>query len=114
MIKYSYNKRLRLLSVLQYKKVFRYAYKITFKELTIFGKINDIKYPRLGISISKKYVRKAHQRNYLKRLIREFFRLYQYNFLLMDFIVVVKQKTSKNNRKLFLRKLKILWSRYFS
>ncbi|WP_367674069.1 ribonuclease P protein component [Buchnera aphidicola] len=105
---------MRLLSVLQYKKVFRYAYKITFKELTIFGKINNIQHSRLGISISKKYIKKAHQRNYLKRLIREFFRLYQHKFLLMDFIVVVKKKVSKNNGKLFLSKLKFLWSRYFS
>ncbi|MCW5197409.1 ribonuclease P protein component [Buchnera aphidicola] len=113
MIKYSYNKHSRLLSLLQYKMVFRYAYKITFQELIIFGKLNNQKRPRLGISISKKYVRKAYQRNYLKRLIREFFRLYQYNFLLMDFIVVVKKNISKNNGKLFLKKLKFLWSRYF-
>lgn len=114
MINFSYNKRLRLLNTLQYKTVFRDSYKVVFKELIIFGKLNKFNYPRLGISISKKCVRKAYHRNYLKRLIREFFRVYKHNFLMMDFIVVVKKKISKNDRKFFLNKLKFLWSRYFS
>ncbi|WP_367677542.1 ribonuclease P protein component [Buchnera aphidicola] len=112
-MKFSFNKRLRLLNTLQYKIVFRCGYQVKFQEIVIFGKINNMKFPRLGISISKKCIKKAYQRNYLKRLIREFFRLYQNNFILMDFVVVVKKKTSKNDRKLFLRKLKFAWSRYF-
>ncbi|NIH16791.1 MAG: ribonuclease P protein component [Buchnera aphidicola (Periphyllus lyropictus)] len=112
-IKFSFKKKLKLLTSLQYKNVFKNSYQVRFKKIIILGCKNYINYPRLGISIKKKDVKKSYQRNYLKRLIREFFRLHKENFLLMDFIVIVKKKFSRLENRIFLRNLKYLWSRYY-
>lgn len=112
-INFSFKKKSKLLTSLQYKNVFKNSYQVRFKKIIILGCRNYINYPRLGISIKKRDVKKSYQRNYLKRLIREFFRLHKKKFFLMDFVVIIKKKVSRLENRTFLKNLKYLWSRYY-
>lgn len=73
-----YSKALRLLTPADFKQVFdAAALRVSSKELLILARFNRVDHPRLGLVIAKKNVRKAVQRNRIKRLIRESFRLRQ-------------------------------------
>lgn len=46
---------------------------------------------RIGLTVAKKNVKRAHERNRIKRLTRESFRLRQHELPPMDFVVVAKE-----------------------
>ena len=60
----------------------------------------DYSLSRLGLAISKKEYKKAVDRNHLKRLARETFRLNQDCFGSVDFVVMAKNNPSINNTKM--------------
>ncbi|MCX7121941.1 MAG: ribonuclease P protein component [Gammaproteobacteria bacterium] len=59
----------------------------------------DHDYPRLGMVISKKNCRRAVDRNRLKRLIREQFRLRQHDLSNLDVVVLLKSPVGKLSDK---------------
>ena len=56
---------------------------------------NRKSHPRLGLAISKKIIRKAVDRNRVKRMIRESFRLNQQQLGCFDIVVLAKRDTVK-------------------
>lgn len=72
---YSFDKTRRLLNKADYDYVFSQAKKITTQEFIILYRENNIGHARLGLAIAKKKVAKAHDRNYIKRIFRESFRM---------------------------------------
>lgn len=58
----------------QFKKVFATRQKISYQNLSVFYNKNNNLQARLGISVSKKWVPLAVNRNRIKRVIRESFR----------------------------------------
>jgi len=69
----------RLSGKISFKSVFDVRIRESRGPLTIYGKPNDLAFPRLGISISRT-VGTAPRRNRIKRLLREAFRLMQHDF----------------------------------
>lgn len=85
-----FSRELRLLTPTHFQQVFEKATPAVSPQLTLLARANSLHHPRLGITIAKKKVRKAHERNRLKRLIRESFRLNQHQLPPVDIIAIGK------------------------
>lgn len=71
----TFGKSKRLLTAGQYRAVFDDAtFKVSHRNLLLLARSNDNPQSRLGLVIAKKNVRKAVQRNRIKRVARELFR----------------------------------------
>ncbi|CAM4440678.1 MAG: Ribonuclease P protein component [Legionellaceae bacterium] len=92
-IKFSFSRKQRLLTPYDYKNVFENV-TIRFKNLyfLLLVKNNGLSYARLGIVIAKKQIKKAHDRNRIKRIVRESFRLKQHEFKGIDIIFLAYQR----------------------
>lgn len=89
---YSFSTDRRVRCAADYKSVFDGAlFKVHQRHFLFLAKFTEQPNSRLGIVVAKKKVRRAHERNRIKRLARESFRLNQPKFGL-DIDVVVMPK----------------------
>ncbi|CRK86004.1 Ribonuclease P protein component [Candidatus Providencia siddallii] len=112
MAKQTFLRKHRLLIHSEFDRVFKNKQSVNFKELKIFACLNEKKYPRIGFAISKKNIKRAHERNRIKRLAREYFRLHKYGLLSMDFILIAKKDIVILNNHQITELLDKLWYRY--
>jgi len=64
---------------------------------------------RLGLAIAKKRVKLAVQRNRIKRIIRESFRLNQHDLPAIDMVVMVKSGIDQLDNKEINQELEKIW-----
>lgn len=89
---FTFGKSLRLLNARDYRGVFDNAQlKISHQRLLILARSNSSKTPRLGLVIAKKNIRLAVQRNRIKRILRESFRLRQETLIGLDIVVLARR-----------------------
>ena len=92
----AFPKTARLLSPKDYKPVFDNSrYKVSTKQFLLLATASQARRPRLGLVIAKKHVSKAVQRNRLKRVLRESFRLRQSEIPLIDIVVLARKDADK-------------------
>ena len=89
---YSFPKSQHVRRQLDFTRIYRVKMAYNNGVLLVYAARNDLGYPRLGLSVSKK-VGKAHARNRWKRIIREAFRLQQ-----SEFAGVVLKTAQNENR----------------
>lgn len=73
---------------------------------------NSLDNSRLGFMVSKKIAKRANQRNYMKRFIREFFRHHQQGWVGIDLIIRVQRKFTKDEWSLVTGELETLTSQF--
>jgi ribonuclease P protein component len=104
---------MRLLNSKSFQYIFNQPNIQSTLEMSVFGRMNFLEHPRLGLIIPRKNVRYAHNRNLIKRLIRETFRMLQYKLISMDFIVTVRKHTLRLSNKKIITILQNLWLHYY-
>lgn len=82
-----------MLKKIDYDQVFSQSKKVVTPEFIVLYCNNTIGNARLGLAISKKMVAKAHDRNRVKRLLRETFRTRTLPFI--DIVVLAKRGVAK-------------------
>ncbi|KAA0010668.1 ribonuclease P protein component [Billgrantia pellis] len=109
---HGFPKRLRLLSAGDYRYVFDHAaFKVHGKGLMALACPNGLDHPRLGLVISKKNVRKAVDRNRLKRLTRESIRLQQRSLPAVDIVLLARRGADGLDNATLHRQLFGMWRR---
>jgi ribonuclease P protein component len=109
MVTYEFNRESRLLTPGQFQSVFTKPLRFGSSHITILVTPNTNEKNRLGLAIAKKRVKLAVQRNRIKRLTRESFRLNQHNLPHIDIVVMVKSGTDSLNNKEITLQLEKIW-----
>jgi ribonuclease P protein component len=70
---------------------------------------NELDHPRLGLAIAKKNVKKAVDRNVIKRAVRENFRKQQQNLGNIDIVVLARKEAIEAPLELLRKSLEKHW-----
>ncbi len=101
----------RLRKAQEFKQVFSKGRRQHDAYFTVVALGNDCLHPRIGLTVSKRAARLAVQRNRIKRLIRENFRLQQIELPAVDIVVMAKSKACDVDNKTLKDSLTKHWQR---
>lgn len=77
----------------------------------LLARNNDLDHPRLGLVIGKKSVKLSVERNRLKRLMRESFRLHQDDLVGWDIVIVARKGLGEIENPELIQHFGKLWKR---
>lgn len=81
------------------------------KALTLLARQNGLNHARLGLAISKRFIKTAVGRNRVKRLLRESFRQHQSLLTGLDIVVLNRDAAHKTSNFELTKALKAHWRR---
>jgi ribonuclease P protein component len=92
---YKLVKQAKMIKTDDFSSVFNFRKRISTQYLAIHYQPNVHQRARLGLVVGKKTAKLAVSRNYMRRVLREFFRTQQHDICHVDLIVRVQKKFSK-------------------
>ncbi|ESE42480.1 Ribonuclease P protein component [Shewanella putrefaciens] len=98
-----------MLTPAQFKSVFSNPIKASSAEITLLAIPNSEQHPRLGLTVAKRYVKRANQRNRIKRVIRDSFRLNQHDIPHLDIVVLVRNGVMEMENAEINKLIEKLW-----
>lgn len=99
----AFPKRLRLLKSSEFKQIKGTQLKASTKHLLLLAQPSGYPNPRLGLIIAKRHVKRAVDRNRIKRVARESFRHHAKSLPNIDIILLVRSGvTEMSNEELYL------------
>jgi len=112
MNRFRFPKALRLLHRQSFNRVFKNSnFRSSDKIFCILAAPSDDAFPRLGLAIAKKKVRKSVARQRLKRIVRESFRLHQQRLSGWDIVVMAQVGADMAENPLVFDSLEKHWER---
>ena len=106
---FSFSRELRLLTPSHYSRIFNEPARAATPYFTLLAKPNTVGQPRLGLTVAKKRCKLAVQRNRIKRLARESFRLSQHKLDNIDIVLMVKSGVDEQSNEELTKQLNKLW-----
>lgn len=104
-------RRARLSGSSVFAHVFDRPAKSSDRYFTVLARSNGLKYPRLGMAISRKVARSAVARNRIKRIVRESFRHHQSQLGGMDWVVMGRSGMAQQENTVLFTSLQRHWQR---
>jgi len=93
----SFPRQLRLTTAIDFRHVFSKNNRFGDAGITILVSAHTSENPRIGFAIAKKQIKKAVNRNGLKRVFRESFRKNQHRLPARDLVVMVRKQILLND-----------------
>jgi len=88
-------KQAKMIKTDDFSSVFNFRKRFSLKYLVMHYQPNNLQRARLGLVVGKKTAKLAVSRNYMRRVLREFFRLNQNDICHVDLIIRVQKKFDK-------------------
>lgn len=102
----------RLLSPSEFKPLFdQPQWRASSQHFLLLVAANGLAAPRLGIVIGKRRVKRAVDRNLLRRLIRETFRHRSTDLAGLDIVVLVRADLRRPDKRLIAEELGKVWTK---
>ncbi|MBC7697864.1 MAG: ribonuclease P protein component [Bacteroidia bacterium] len=92
---FRFTKPAKLIKTDEFSSVFNFRKRISAQHLAIHYQPNTKQHARLGLVVGKKTAKSSVSRNYMRRVLREFFRLNQQEICHVDLVIRVQKKFEK-------------------
>ena len=112
MVSQNFSRKKRLLTSGHFKSVFDLpTSKFPGKNILLLARDNNLNHPRLGLVIGEKSVKLSVERNRLRRLIRESFRLNQWSLTGWDVVIIARRGLGEVENPELIQHFGRIWKR---
>ena len=109
-LKFTFPRQRRLIKTDDFSSVFNFRKRISGHYLAIHYQYNQQLHARLGLIVGKKIARLSVDRNYMKRVIKEFFRLNQHQLPNLDLVIRAQRRFTTSDYKILVLELNELFA----